>query len=122
MNNYEIKERIVRAGNSRVFASWHENAGIGMEDFLDGLRWLCEDPMPDGRPTRELGCIRRADAGMTDEQRAIWYTGPKAEGVVRLYRLSRAYDEDGRCAFYDESGHLWGHTAECASISANDRV
>ena len=122
MNNFEIKEKIVRKGESQIFNNWHENADIELEDFIEGLRWLCEDPMPEGRPTRELGCIRRADAGMTDEQRAIWYCGPKPEGVVRLYRLRRVYDRDGHCAFYDEAGRLWGNTADCASISANDRV
>lgn len=121
-NCFEIKEKIVRKGESRIFNNWHENAGIEMEDFIDGLRWLCDDPMPGGRLTRELGCICRADAGMTDEQRAIWYTGPKPEGVVRLYRLTRVYDKDGHCAFYDDEGRLWGHSAECASISARDRV
>ena len=39
-----------------------------MEDFIDGLRWLCEDPIPGGKLTRELGCIRRPDTGMTEEQ------------------------------------------------------
>lgn len=122
MNNFEIKEKIVRAGESRIFNNWHENADIEMDDFIEGLRWLCDDPMPNGRLTRELGCIRRADSGMTDEQRASWYVGPMPNGVVRLYRLRRVYGKDGHCAFYDESGHLWGHTAACASISARDRV
>ena len=122
-NTYTIKEKIVKSGNSRVFNAWHESADITMEAFLDGLRWLCDDPMPDGRLTRELGCIRKAGAGMTPEQIEQFGIPEQREGVARLYRLTRAYDKNGKfLGFYDETGHIWGHSADCASLSARDRV
>ena len=99
MNNYEIKEKIVREGKSRIFSNWSKTAGITMEAFLDGLRWLCEDPMPEGRMTRELGCKVK-------------------DG---LHRLARRYYEDGSFAgFYDsESGRIWSGNV---SISCKDRI
>lgn len=120
--DYEIKAKIVRAGASRVFNSWHENSGISMEDFLEGLRWLCDDPMTDGHPTRELGCIRKADTGYTPEQLAI--LGEVEDGEnVGLHRLTRSYHRDGSFAgFYDEDGLVWGKGSDRASINRLDRV
>ena len=97
----EIKEKIVREGGSTVYESWHKVCGITMEDFIDGLRWLCEDPMTDGHPTRELGCKR---------------------GDSRLHRLTRVYTYDGPMALYDEDGHIWGGTQDYASFNARDRI
>lgn len=119
---YEIKEKIVKSGNSRVFQSWHENAGITMEEFLDGLRWLCNDPMTDGHLTRELGCVRRADSGYTPEQLEILGDVEQPSGLG-LHRLARGYDNQGRfVGFYDEDGRLWAKGGDRASISAHDRV
>ncbi len=123
-SNYEIKEKIVLAGESKVFNSWHENAGVTMEDFLDGLRWLCDDPMPGGKLSRELGCVRFADSGYTQEQKEMWgpFT-PHRPGVDGLHRLTRSYYSDGSFAgFFDENGMRWGGTTDYASISARDRV
>lgn len=123
-NNFEIKEKIVRNGDSKVFKNWQENSNITMEDFLDGLRWLCDDPMTDGKLTRELGCIRRADSGWSDKDREILNPiEPHNPGVDRIYRLTRVYWQDGSFrGFVDETGHTWGGSTECASISARDRI
>lgn len=123
MFNVEIKEKIVKSGNSRVFKNWSENSNVTMDDFIEGIRWLCADPLDDkGRYTRELGCIRRADAGMTDDEKAFWGPTPHQPGVDRIYRLTRSYDTDGHCTFYDEDGRAWGGISDCASINAGDRV
>ncbi len=58
--NYAIKEKIVKAGNSIVFNTWHKR-GVSEEDFLEGLKWVCDDPLRDGGYdgrwlTRALGC------------------------------------------------------------------
>ena len=120
--NYEIKSKIVKAGDSRVFNSWHENADVTMEDFLDGLRWLCEDPMTGGRLTRELGCIRRADTGYTPDQLALLGNLEQPAGIG-LHRLTRAYYDSGDFAgFYDEDGALWAKGSDRASINLHDRV
>ena len=56
--NYATKEKIVKAGNSKIFNIWHER-GVSEEDFLEGLKWVCDDPLWDkGWLTRELGCER----------------------------------------------------------------
>ena len=120
--DYERKARIVRDGKSRVFQSWHDNADVTMEAFLDGLRWLCDDPMTDGRLTRELGCIRKADSGYTPEQMAF-LGDVQDNGRAGLYRLTRSYYRDGGLqGFYDEDGRLWAKGSDRASISRNDHV
>lgn len=123
MNDFEIKAKIVRAGDSRVFNDWHEQSGISMEEFIEGLRWVCEDPATNGILTRELGCVRRWDAGYTPEQ-IEWMGTVKDDGrKPGLVRLKRVYYNDGSFAgFYDEDGRLWGHNDSCASISCRDRI
>lgn len=101
-NVFEIKVKIVRNGGSRVFENWSSFSGISMEDFIEGLRWLCGDPMTNGRLTRELGCKR---------------------GDSKLHRLKRVYNDfDGIAYFYDEDGCRWGGAQDYASISAKDRI
>jgi hypothetical protein len=60
--NYIIKERLVREGKSKVFKNWHEHTGVSMDDFLEALRWVCEDPCNGGFEnrcrTREIICGR----------------------------------------------------------------
>lgn len=120
-NNYEAKARIVRAGKSKVFQDWHEHAGVSMEEFLAGLRWLCEDPMPDGKPTRELGCIARADALWTEEQKEI-IGSIEPNPNTGLYRLKRINFRDGRYGICYEDGRRWEHQADRATINATNRI
>ena len=102
--NLETKIKIVREGGSKVFEDWHKHFGVTEEDFVDGLRWLDEDPLNEwGRMTRELGCDEKG-----------------------LVRLTRVHDElGGFVGFYyrkEEYGDmlfLWpGHV----SINASDRI
>lgn len=80
MNALEIDGKIICYGDYSVFDYWHENAGIDIEDFLDGLKWMQEDPMPEGIPTRELGCELHLYGTMTEEEWQIWGDGtPYAE-------------------------------------------
>lgn len=54
--NFEIKKKIVLAGNSRIFNNWKEHSSITVENFIDALEWLCEDQFDEyGRTTREIG-------------------------------------------------------------------
>lgn len=120
--DYEIKAKIVRAGASRVFNSWQRNAGITMDDFLAGLSWLCDDPRPDGKLTRELGCSGMIGAERTPEERMIWGE-PQRPSDIGLHHLTRCYYQDGTFAgFRDENGQRWESNAYRASISALDRV
>lgn len=86
--NFEICKKIVDAGNSKVFENWKALAPITKGDFLEALRWICEDPETGGatgdKMTREVGLT------------------PK--GVIKL---NRAYGIDDTCAFYDQDGSRW---------------
>ncbi len=54
--NYEIKKRIVQAGESRICNNWVEHTNVTPQDFLVALEWVCEDPFDkEGRITREIG-------------------------------------------------------------------
>jgi hypothetical protein len=93
---FKSKKRMVEQGRSRIFKSWNEHEGILKEDFIDGLRWLSEDPLLDDRLlTRELGCKKG-----------------------KLYRLKRVYSRLGDfVGFYTEDNKLWYGTV---SISIRD--
>ena len=102
---YAIAKKIVEAGDSRIFKNWHEFTGISQQDFLDGLKWLCEEPKryPEGhvfagKLRRELGIRKNGE----------------------LVRLRRVYF-DGVCAFYEDKplGPLW---VDGVSLSAEDHV
>ncbi len=84
MNDFEIKAKIVGAGNSKVFKEWSKHSNITKEDFIAALRWLCADSMnEEGKITREIGL--------------------SPSGIVKL---TRCYGKDGLCSFYKD-GKLW---------------
>lgn len=86
MNNYEAKEKIVLAGESKVFKNWQELLpNITEEMFLEALKWVCEDPAKDGEKlTREIGLTKI--------------------GIVKLIRHNR---KSGLVTFRYENGTLW---------------
>ncbi len=103
MHNYDIKEKIVRNGGSEVFQNWHSK-GVSMEQFLEGLKWVCEDPEKDFgdgimRLTRELGCK------------------PNGE----LVKLRRVCDKNGNFyGFYEiKTNWIWRYKV---SINCRDRI
>lgn len=55
MNNIDIKIKLVESGKSEVFAKWQELGLITKEEFIDNLKWVCEDPLDEkGKLTREI--------------------------------------------------------------------
>lgn len=58
LNNYYLKRKYVQQNQSKLFQKWHDTSDITKQEFLKGLRWLCEDPCCAGRnrnlETREL--------------------------------------------------------------------
>lgn len=55
MNNIDIKVKLVESGKSKVFAKWQELGLITKEEFIENLKWVCEDPLDEkGRLTREI--------------------------------------------------------------------
>ena len=120
----EGKKKAVLEGRSEVFNNWHQFAGISAAEFIAGLEWLHEDPMTDGKLTRELGCTMPANGGFRKEDLERWGGFPEhAPGVDGLHRLSRHYYADGSFqGFFDEKDCLWGGTYINASINIADRI
>ncbi len=56
--HFEAKKKIVMAGKSSVFKNWKEHSTITVDDFLDALSWVCDDPKNGGarkcKVTREI--------------------------------------------------------------------
>lgn len=80
MTPYEIKEKIVRKGESKIFANWKELVPALTEDeFLENLRWVCDDPCENGdgtgRLTREIGLTK-------DGIVHLW----RANGLITVFR------------------------------------
>lgn len=85
--NFEIKEKIVKQGGSEIFKNWHEVFGISEEDFIEGLRWLCDDSLDEkGRLTRELGV--HIEKGLVKLKR--FQEGTRFEQIT----VFREYDEE----------------------------
>lgn len=103
----EKKIELVKSGQSRVFKEWQLYGGITEEEFIEGLKWLAEDPMTEkGNPTREISIIPTVDA-----RNKIWKDkgepwskmvteidedNLKTE-IIKIERLYEVrYDEDGK--------------------------
>lgn len=86
MNNFEVKQKIVLAGNSSIFKNWQELLpNLTEEMFLDALRWVCDDPAQNGeRLTREIGLMKI--------------------GIVKLIRHNA---KSGLVTIRHENGRLW---------------
>ena len=54
-NNIDVKIKLVELGKSEVFAKWQELGLITKEEFIENLKWVCEDPFDEkGKLTREI--------------------------------------------------------------------
>ena len=94
---YEVKERIVKSGTSKVFDDWAVHEGITMEQFLDGLRWICDDPCTDGRVTRDIGCKHG-----------------------KVVKITRAFDSCGGVELYGEDGRSWNR--QYPAINCREKI
>lgn len=115
MNNFEIKKKIVLAGDSRIFKDWAAHSTITVDDFVTALEWVCEDALDEnGKLTREI-----------------------ALAPDRIVKLRRSNDRLGMTAFYEYHidnggdgalGSLWGGERfpdgfiHKVTLSAKDRV
>lgn len=77
-SNFNIKKKIVENGNSRIFKEWcMVLPTLTKEEFLENLRWVCDDPTTDGKRTgkvtRDIGLTPN---GIVHINRSIdvWYT------------------------------------------------
>ena len=104
---YEIAEKLVSLDKSNIFKNWNEYTGISKETFLEGIKWLCEEPIryPEGHKWQ--GLLRRE-------------LGIKKNG--ELVHLRRHYGEGHICVFYEDKklgSRFWGGHV---SLSADDRI
>lgn len=54
-NFFEVKKKIVLAGDSRIFKDWAAHSTITMDEFVSALQWVCEDALDEnGKLTREI--------------------------------------------------------------------
>lgn len=120
----EGKKKAVAEGKSRIFVNWNRFAGITQADFLAALEWLHDDPMTDGKLTRELGCTMPANAGIPADKLELWGGSEEhTPGVDGLHYLTRRYYEDGSFqGFYDEQNRQWGGIQGNVSISCIDKI
>lgn len=131
MKDFEIKKKIVLEGGSSVFDNWNKCGLISKAEFIEALKWLCDDPedAPGGGMTREIGLEVTPDMetklfmeGPASDMEKAAFGGTWDESKLkgRIVRLRRVYDSRGEfVGFYDEDGDRWtGHV----SLSARDRV
>lgn len=127
---FAAKAAIVRKGRSIVFANWALTAGITDDEFLDALRWVCDDPHAlDGKLTREVGLDVTPDARtkalMTSDapeamKRAFGGAWDEGRTRGRIVRLARRYDSRGEFSgLFTESGRRWPGSV---SLNARDHV
>lgn len=78
-NFFEVKKKIVLAGDSRIFKDWAARSTITMDEFVSALQWVCEDALDEnGKLTREI-----------------------ALAPDRIVKLRRSNDCFGMTAFYE---------------------
>jgi len=116
---YAAKEKIVKAGASRILKDW-ARGGLTEEAFLEGLRWLCDDPLPEGRLTRELGYE------LLNPSESAAFPGEEPEEPPRgaLVKLRRRYYADGSFEGFwrEDTGARWYTGNGNASISCEDHI
>jgi len=113
LKKIEIAKKIVASGKSTIFKNWHKKTGIEEKEFLNGLKWLYEEPFDDyGNMTREL----------------------QIEKNGKLHYLERLTDHDTGIVSFSENGFAaqrtdteedeeWGEIpVDRPSLSCRDRI
>lgn len=134
--NLDIKIKIVKSGNSRVFKEWNQYGGITEEEFIEALTWLAGDPMTEkGNPTREISIIPTRDAmnkalkdkGEPWSKMATDYdeNNLKTE-IIKIERLYEVrYNEEGKPYdwFYGRRDIKTGYRTEAKFlVNISDRI
>ncbi|WP_462333624.1 hypothetical protein [Limosilactobacillus oris] len=138
MNKFDTKKKIVENGGSKIFNNWNEKFGISKDEFIENLKWVCEDPANghstvtnknDGL-TREIAIDANHDAivraecmSMSDEARKMFgqsYDENKCEAhIVKLHRIVNSF---GRTEYYRiDNGKLF-ESVQFIAISARNRI
>lgn len=89
MNDFDIKKNLVVDGKSEIFSSWQEVVTtLTAEEFLENLKWVCDDPCENGDGT---GILTR-EIGLTNS------------GIVRI---NRVYDKGITIMYRLDNGRVW---------------
>lgn len=119
---YDIAEKIVKAGNSQVFDYWNKFGQVTQEEFMEAVKWLCDDPMPNGQITRE---VELEGVGYMDYDRVIRFPS----GKPRLVKLDRERVIGKEFALdqviytrHDEKGKFKRRVFPQISLNCRDRI
>lgn len=138
MTNFSTKKQLVENGKSEVFNNWHKMFGIGKDEFIENLKWVCEDPK-NGKSTvsnkhngltREIAIKANAEAmkraeymTMNAEARKMFgesFDEDKCE--AHIIKLERKVNDIDATEYYDiHTGKLFS-TTNFIAISATDRI
>ncbi|WP_242363769.1 hypothetical protein [Limosilactobacillus antri] len=138
MTNFDSKKKIVENGSSEIFNNWNEKFGISKDEFIENLKWVCEDPA-NGRSTvttkndgltREIAIdanhdarVRAENMSMSDEARKMFgqpYDESKCE--AHIVKLRRVVNDFGHTEYYRiDNGKLF-ESVHFIAIGARDRV
>lgn len=103
---YEMARQLVEKNKSKTFNDWNEHTGITKEVFLDGIKWLCEEPIYYPADHIYKGKLRRE-------------LGIQEDGT--LVHLVRVYLREGQASYEDKPlGRIWCRSA--VSITAIDGI
>ena len=110
--NLKTKIKIVENGGSEVFNNWSKWGLITMEEFIDALKWLEEDPYSDyGTMTREVALELTPDAwkkawGEVNEVLKRPYDENNVKS--KIIKLERVYNKKDFVGFYRiDNRRLW---------------
>ena len=124
MHSINIKKKIVENGSSKVFKDWSEHSTVTMEDFLEALQWVCNDPAKEGEPlTREIGLT---PDGIVKIHRKL---DPRTISLTEWFEVDTGEPWNGALfenVFSDEQAKKYGQKTiverKRISINARDRI
>ena len=88
IHNFENKKRLVEEGKSKIFSAWKNLVpSLAEEEFIENLRWLCNDKRENGdgtgRLTREIGLTSQGIVHLTRQN--DWLTSFYREDTKELW-------------------------------------
>lgn len=119
-NNFDIKKRLVLEGRSQIFKNWAEHSNITAEEFLENLKWVCDDPLDEkGLMTREIGLT---PTGIVKLQRVnstlLGFEGFYLDGMHWGGASFERQSTEAEKPFYGDTIKEW----EKISLSCKDKI
>ena len=96
----EVKIKKVVDDRSEVFKEWEKYGLITKDEFIEALKWLCDDPLNEDRElTRRIGLevTRDMDQKMIKEENPKFYLGHYENNLKgKIIKLKQVYDFRGK--------------------------